>query len=76
MAEVERNLVHIVATLKAVGNIPGHEQTVINRLRGEMGEISKFYNFSSRLFIFGTHIPPIIAIHAAKFDLSNVLFML
>ena len=34
---------------------------------GAMGEISNFYNFSPRLFIFVTHIPPIITIHAAKF---------
>ena len=32
-----------------------------------MGEISNFYNFSPRLFIFVTHISPIITIHAAKF---------
>ena len=36
-------------------------------LRGTMGEITNFYNFSLRLFILGTHIPPIITIHAAKF---------
>ena len=36
-------------------------------LRGAMGEISNFYNFSPRLLIFDTHIPPITAIHAATF---------
>ena len=36
-------------------------------LRGAMGEISNFYNFSRRLFIFATHISPIISIHATKF---------
>ena len=39
-----------------------------NTLSGAMGEISNFYNFSPRLFIFGTHIPPILTIHVAKFN--------
>ena len=33
MAEIERNLIHTSASLKAVVNFPGHEQTVRNRLR-------------------------------------------
>ena len=32
-----------------------------------MVEVSNFYNLSPRLFIFGTHIPPILATHASKF---------
>ena len=36
-------------------------------LRWAMGEISNLYIFPPRLFIFGTQIPPIITIHAAKF---------
>ena len=39
----------------------------INNLRGAMGEISNFYNFTPRMFIFGTNIPPIITIREAKF---------
>ena len=33
VAEVERNPFHTAATLKAIVNFPGHEQTVRNRLR-------------------------------------------
>ena len=40
----------------------------IQIVKRAMGEISNFYNVSPRLFIFGTHIPPIITIHAAKFQ--------
>ena len=36
-------------------------------LRGAMGEISNFYNFPPRMFMFGTHIPPAVTMHAAKF---------
>ena len=35
--------------------------------KGAMGEISNFYNFSPRMLVFGTHITPIITIHAVKF---------
>ena len=44
----------------------GPSDPELKTLKGAMGEISNFYNFSPRLFIFGTHIPPIISIHAAK----------
>ena len=37
-------------------------------LRGAMGEISNFYNFSRRLLIFGTHIPSIMSTHTSKFQ--------
>ena len=37
------------------------------RLRGAMGEISNFCNFSPRLLIFGTHIPSVITTHTSKF---------
>ena len=46
-------------------NLPGVSY-FIALLRGAMGEISNLYNFLPRLFIFGTRIPPIITIHAAK----------
>ena len=36
-------------------------------LRGAMGEISNFYNFSPRMPLFVTHVPPIITIHVVKF---------
>ena len=35
-------------------------------LKGAIGEISNYYTFSPRLFIYGTHIPPVITIHAAS----------
>ena len=41
--------------------------SIVDILSGEMGEISNFYNFPPRMSIFGTHIPPIINIQAAKF---------
>ena len=44
----------------------GFDEDRLHTLRGAMAEISNFYNFLPRLFIFGTHIPPIITIHAAK----------
>ena len=34
-------------------------------LRGEMGEISNFYNFTPRMLIFGTHMPPAVTMRAA-----------
>ena len=34
-----------------------------------MGEISNFYNFPPRMLIFGTHMPPAVSMHAAKFHL-------
>ena len=34
---------------------------------GGMGEISNFYHFSPRMLIFGTHMPPAVTMHAAKF---------
>ena len=45
-------------------------------LRGPMGEISNIYNFSPRFFICGTHIPPIITIHAAKFHSCLLTYFL
>ena len=48
----------------------------ISSFKGAMGEISNFYNLSPRLFMFGTHIPHMISIHAAKVDFSNILFKL
>ena len=38
-------------------------------LRGTMGEISNFYNYPPRMLIFGTHMPPAVTMHAAKFHL-------
>ena len=38
-----------------------------NFLRGAMGEITNFYNLSPRLLMFGTHIPPVTTMNAAKF---------
>ena len=40
----------------------------LHLLRGATSEISNFSNFSPRLFIFGTHIPSKITIHAGKFQ--------
>ena len=34
---------------------------------GAIGEICNFYNFPPRMLIFGTHIPPVVTMHAAKF---------
>ena len=31
-----------------------------------MGEISNFYNFPTRMLIFGTHMPPTVTMHDAK----------
>ena len=42
-------------------------QRIIDIVFRLMGEISNFYNFSPRIFIFGSHIPPIITIHDANF---------
>ena len=44
-------------------------------LRGAMGEISDFYNFSPTLFIFGTHIPPVITT-CYKASLMSLTFFL
>ena len=41
--------------------------TLLLVLRGAMGEISNFYNFLSRMLIFGTHMPPVVTKHVAKF---------
>ena len=40
MAEVERNPFQTAATLRAVVNLAGHEQTVRNRFKGRQFEIS------------------------------------
>ena len=53
-----------VNTMNLIGFVGGSP----GELRMAMGEISNFYNFSHRLLIFGTHIPPITTIHAAKFQ--------
>ena len=55
--------------MKVFTNRTAKTKVVLNgkQLRGAVGEIWNFYNFSARMLIFGTHIPPIITIHAAKF---------
>ena len=42
-------------------------------IKGAMGEFSNFYNYSRRLFIFGTYIPPIITIYVSLISLIYFL---
>ena len=59
-----------IPTLKKCENvISDHNYKILKSLilRGAMGEFSNFYNFPPRMLMFGTHMPPAVTMHAAKF---------